>query len=206
MKSVLICDDHGLMRDALTMMLSNLYPDARVETARDYPSAFEKLSDRFDLCVTDYVMPGAEPIDGIRTLMSMQPDMPVIVISGQNEAKTVADLISLGVAGIIPKSLDAKVVEAAINLVLAGGKYLPPQVAEFVFAHRQPDGQLLTAQQIRVMERLIDGKSNKEIAKELGVAPSTINFHVDSILSRLNARSRSEACAKFMAMRVHRPS
>jgi two-component system, NarL family, nitrate/nitrite response regulator NarL len=201
MKSVLICDDHGLMRDALAMMLANLFPGVRIETARDYPTAFEKLAERFDLCVTDYVMPGSEPYAGISAMLAKQPDMPFVVISGQGDAKTISDLVDLGIAGVIPKSLDAKVVEAAINLVLAGGRYLPPQVAELAASRRLATDVALTNQQIKVLEHLVEGKTNKEIAKSLGVAPSTINFHVDSILERLDARNRSEACAKFIVMR-----
>lgn len=207
MTSFLVCDDHGLMREALVQMLSGLFPDASIVAARDYPSAFEHLSEPFDLCVTDFVMPGSEPMSGIRQIIALQPSMPVIVISGQSDRATINGLLGLNIAGIIPKTLDAKIVEAAINLVLAGGRYLPPEMASFASPLKaDASDSLLTRQQVKVLEHLVHGRTNKEIAKELGVAPSTVNFHVDSILVRLNARSRSEACAKFMAMRVHRPS
>jgi DNA-binding NarL/FixJ family response regulator len=207
MTSFLVCDDHGLMRDALAQMLSGLFPDARIMTARDFPDAFALLSEPFDLCITDFVMPGSEPLAGIRQITVLQPQMPVIVISGQSDHVTISGLLALGIAGIIPKTLDAKIVEATINLVLAGGRYMPPEVINVsASAKAGISSEGLTAQQVKVLELLVHGKTNKEIAKELGVAPSTMNFHVDSILVRLSARSRSEACAKYIAMRAQRPT
>lgn len=205
MTSFLVCDDHGLMREALVQLLYGLFPDARIVAAHDYPSAFANLSEPFDLCITDLVMPGSEPSAGLRQIIALQTGMPVIVISGQNDPATINDLLSLNIAGIIPKTLDAKVVEAAINLVLAGGRYLPQEVANLALGPKAGvNNDMLTAQQVKVLEHLVHGRTNKEIAKELGVAPSTVNFHVDSILARLNARSRSEACAKYVAMRGQR--
>ena len=205
MKSCLISDDHAILREAMVATIGKSWPDAVVREAADYPSAWEAASSSsFDLCISDLVMPGSEPVDGIARLRSLQPDMPIIILTGSHDDAVMMQLLAMGVDGFVPKSSSGPVIKAAIELVLAGGKYLPPRMIEMAgnegTASKAQPTVRLTRQQQKVLSGLFAGQSNKEIALDLGVAPSTIKFHVDSLFDRLDARNRVDAIGKAQAL------
>lgn len=191
---ILIADDHALMREALTMTIYRCWPDAIVEQARDFPSACAAATQVFDLCICDLAMPGAEALPGMRRLLEIQPSMKLIAISGSADDSTLRKILSINIAELIPKTTDGAIVEAAIRLVLAGGKYLPDVN---LFSSSLAG---LTGTQTMVIQLLCKGQSTKEIAKTLEVAPSTVKTHIDSIMKRLNARNRVDACQKYSAI------
>lgn len=200
MKSCLICDDHAILREAMAQTIRKGWPDALLHEAEDYPSAWEAAAKPFDLCISDLVMPGSEPLAGIYRLRSLQPEMPIIILTGSHDDAVMMDLLALGAEGFVPKSSSGPVIEAAINLVLAGGRYLPTRVlelsSELSVKTNEPTDIRLTRQQHRVLTGLVRGQSNKEIALDLGVAPSTIKFHVDSLFEKLDARNRVDAIGR----------
>lgn len=204
MKSCLICDDHAILREAMAATIAKGWPDAIVRQAEDYPSAWDAAATPFDLCISDLAMPGSAPVDGIARLRSLQPDMPLIILTGSHDDTMMMQLLDMGVDGFVPKSSTGPVIEAAIHLVLAGGRYLPPRIMELsgktAVADQPVELIRLTRQQQRVLSGLVAGLSNKEIALDLGVAPSTVKFHVDSLFERLDARNRVEAITKAQAL------
>ena len=204
MKSCLICDDHAILREAMVATIRKGWPEAVIKEAQDYPSAWQAAAQPFDLCISDLVMPGCEPVDGIARLQALQPDMPVVILTGSHDDTVMMQLLAMGVDGFVPKSSSGPVIEAAINLVLAGGRYLPTRVIELSVKVADAEGMppviRLTRQQQRVLNGLAAGHSNKEIALDLGVAPSTVKFHVDSLFERLDARNRVDAIGKAQAM------
>jgi DNA-binding NarL/FixJ family response regulator len=200
MKSFLVCDDHSLMRAALKATIERCWPGSAVTLCEDYAEACSSTGRHFDLCLCDLNMPGAEPFVGVQNLLDQHAGMPLVVITGSHDKQTVLKLLSMNIRGIIPKSLASETIEAAIGLVLAGGTYLPQEVAAYAmeaFDNSQA-ASLLTGQQDRVMGLILEGLSNKEIALRLAVAPSTVNSHVDAILSRLSAKNRAEACQSYL--------
>ncbi len=188
---ILIADDHALMREALAMTLHRCWPGATVVQAKDFPSVWAEAARGFDLCICDLTMPGATALDGMRQLLSIQPTLRIIAITGSAEDVTVRKILTLNIAGLIPKVTEGSIVEAAIRLVLAGGTYLPDSKLFF------NDPKNLTSSQTRVLQLMCKGQTNKEIAKTLEIAPSTVKTHVDNILDRLGARNRTDACQKF---------
>ncbi len=200
MKSCLICDDHAILREAMTQTMRKGWPNIDVTEAADYPSAWRAATTSFDLCISDLLMPGSDPVEGIAQLRNLQPQMPIVILTGSTEDRLMLDLLALGVRGFVPKSSSGPVLKAAIDLVIAGGKYLPPGI--LALAQGQPKESetpptiQLTKQQKLVLLELKAGQTNKEIAIVLGVAPSTVKFHVDELLRKLDARNRSEALYK----------
>jgi DNA-binding NarL/FixJ family response regulator len=158
-------------------------------------------------------MPGASPRDGIAKLLSLQPGLAVVVVSGSANLGEMEDIFELGVAGVITKVTEGAVVEAAIRLVLAGGRCMAPEMfrrkAALVQPAPPPHTQIahgLTKTQVEVIRHLVDGKTNKEIAKQLAIAPSTVNSHLDQIFKRLGAANRTDACHRYLAMQsTHAP-
>jgi len=190
-----------MMREALSGTVSIGWPDAKVAEAADYPSAWRAAASRPDLIISDLIMPGAGPVDGIRKLGEAAPDSPILVITGSEDDAVLLALLKLGVAGFAPKSSRTAVIEAAIRLVLAGGRFLPPRLAEIATGqgqeratHRaEPPLARLTERQIDVLRLIALGGSNKEVARELDLSPATIKAHAAAAIASLGAANRTEA-------------
>ena len=208
MQSCLICDDHEMMREALTGAVAIGWPEAEVVQAADYPSAWAAAANGPDLILSDLVMPGATPVEGIRRLCEASPGTPILVITGNEDDAVLLDLIRLGVAGFAPKTSKSAVIEAAIRLVLAGGRYLPPRLAELATrgaappsapaARLPPEGfaARLTDRQLDVLRLIAGGGSNKEIARDLDLSPATIKAHTAAAIAALGAANRTEAAMR----------
>ena len=85
MKSCLICDDHAILREAMVATVRKGWPEAVIKEADNYPLAWEAAAQPFDLCISDLVMPGSEPFDGIARLRNLQPNMLVIILTGSHD-------------------------------------------------------------------------------------------------------------------------
>ena len=202
MKTCLICDDHAMMREALAGAVAIGWPGAAVTLADDYPAAWQAAEARPDLIISDLVMPGSRPVDGIRRLAQIAPDSPILVVTGNEEDGLLLDLLKLGVAGFAPKTSKSEVIEAAIRLVLAGGRYLPPRLLDLATLGASPAVAVTTSAPLtgRVTERQLDvlrliatGGSNKEIARDLDLSPATIKAHAAAAIAALGAANRTEA-------------
>ena len=133
---VLVADDHELIRDGVSSVLRAARKDIEVLEAASFPECKDLIeSYSFGLAVVDLFMPGNDPIDGvdgIRMLRQTQPELPLIVLSGTEKPAHVLDILSLGVNGFIPKSVTNRVLVSAVQLVLAGGVYVPPTVLKSI--------------------------------------------------------------------------
>ena len=207
MKSCLICDDHAMMREALVGVVVLAWPDAEVSQAADFPSAWAAAAAAPpSLIISDLIMPGAAPLDGVRGLLTAAPETPILVVTGNEEDALLLALFQLGVAGFAPKTSRSPVIEAAIRLILAGGRYLPPRVGELAARQRQgmapPAGVAarLTERQMDVLRMIAAGQSNKAIARALDLSPATIKTHAAAALAALGAANRTEAVFKAREM------
>ena len=205
MKSCLICDDHAMMREALAGAVAIGWPDAKVTQAVDFPAAWAAAAARPDLIVTDLVMPGAGPLEGVRRLREAASATPILVVTGNDDDDVLLELLRMGVAGFAPKTSTSAIIEAAIRLVLAGGRYLPPRMIELAAsASASPVvhslGARLTDRQIDVLKRIALGQSNKEIARDLELSPATVKAHAAAANAALGAVNRTEAVMKARAM------
>ncbi len=211
MKTCLICDDHMMMREALSGTVRLGWPDVHVLMATDYPSSWELMATAPDLCITDLVMPGAKPVEGVARLREIAPDTPILIITGNEDDLVLLNLFKLGVAGFAPKTSKSAVIEAAINLVLAGGHYVPPRILEIVaragsyglgqhLTGRDNQSPRLTPRQIDVLRLITTGQSTKEIARKLELSPATIKAHTAAALAALSATNRTDAVIKAREM------
>lgn len=205
MKSCLICDDHAMMREALSGAVAIGWPDAEITHASDYPSAWKAAAGSPDLIISDLIMPGSGPVDGIRRLVEAAPTTPILVVTGNDEDEVLLALLKLGVAGFAQKTSKSAVIEAAIRLVLAGGRYLPPRLAEIATRDASPGAPppqpghalvRLTERQVDVLRLIATGGSNKEIARELDLSPATIKAHTAAAIAALGAANRTEAVVR----------
>lgn len=205
----IVCDDHPLVRAALALVVADLAgPD--VATASDFAAAWE-LAERLDsvmLCVVDLHMPGMSPTEGLSGLKARAPAAKLVVVTGSDSDKELIDALDLGVDGYVPKTVEPGVVEAALKLVLAGGRYLPDRVADLarhrdpiLIPERRPEPVAapygkLSPRHLDVLDQLERGRSNKDIARLLGLSPATVKTHLAHIYAVLGACNRTEAALR----------
>jgi DNA-binding NarL/FixJ family response regulator len=199
---ILLADDHPLFREGVKPVLNRLAKNVEVFEAQDYPSAFElarRLSD-LDLALLDLNMPGMSGTDGIIRFRVSFPQIPLVVLSAADEHDDIQHLLSNGVLGFINKASPSDVILGAINLVLAGGVYIPPSMlvpgeGGELRSVELEDGtqETLTKRQVDVLRQLAKGQSNKQIARNLNVTEGTVKTHLASIFRVLKVSSRTEA-------------
>ena len=197
----LICDDHAILREAIADTLEGWFPECEIIQADNFHDAWLMAQDfEPDMAICDLVMPGDAPLAGVTTLLDIMQGRPVLVLTGTEDDQLMLRLFESGVAGFAGKQSGSSVVLAAVQILLAGERYLPARLLELVGRpdHDQPtvsaDAPRLTAQQRRVLLLAAQGKQNKVIAQELGVAPSTIKSHLEYAMRQLGASNRIAAC------------
>lgn len=196
LRTVLIAEDHPLFRDALTDVVRLLADSVRCVTVEDCPALLTALRDgeEFDLLLMDYFLPGSTGFSAVMDVRALAPDMPMVIVSSLNDSDIVRQAAALGVGGFLPKSANRDAMVAALRQVLAGGVSFPP---EMMACPRRADGldeeETLTPRQMEVLHSMAQGKSNKEIARDLGISGETVKVHISAILRRLGCSSRTQA-------------
>lgn len=198
---ILIADDHPLFRSALHQALSlGLGPQARLVEAESIAQIEAHLQDKidWDLVLLDLNMPGAYGFSGLVLLRGQYPQIPVVMVSAQEEAAIVVRSREFGASGFIPKSSSLQTIQQAVRAVLEGDAWWPPQADEPVSVSAEAKAASaglasLTPQQFRVLTMVCEGLLNKQIAYELSVSEATIKAHVTAIFRKLNVRTRTQA-------------
>ena len=198
--NLLLIDDHALFREGLKFLLRSLDAALQVDEAGNCARALEHAAARsYDIVLLDLRRPGVEGLDALAALREAMPHAPLVVLSGEDNPAVVRAAIERGAMGFIPKSSTPEVLIQALRLVLAHGVYLPPTVLGATPVPAPPDaaGQSvlpgLTPRQMDVLRCVIQGKSNKLIARELDVSEGTVKAHLSSVLRALDAHNRTEA-------------
>lgn len=204
MTTLMVADDHPLFRDAIGAVIAAGLPGTRLLEADSLMRAMqlaEHHEETLDLLLLDLDLPDAEGLDGLRRLRATLPALPVAILSAEQDRRTVLAAIEMGAVGYIPKSTPRDDLLAALRQLLEGQLYLPPQVMRRPPpAHPAPavtaaDTRLerLTDKQLEVLERLSQGASNKDIARQLNIAETTVKTHVSAILRKLGVTRRVQA-------------
>ncbi len=198
--TIVIADDHPLFRGALRQAVASLMPNSRVVEANGMEELNGTLAaeKEVDLILLDLTMPGVQGFSGLLYLRSQFPEVPVVIVSAHDDPTVVRRALEFGASGFIPKSLDTDGIGTALEAILSGDTWTPPDIdlgaAEDTetsdLVHRLGS---LTPQQVRVLMMLSEGLLNKQIAYELGVSEATVKAHVSAILQKLGVDSRTQA-------------
>lgn len=207
---ILIVDDHPLFRDGLKALLLGLNPTSEVLACASIEEVIQlnRIED-VDLVLLDLGLPGHTALEALKKLKEIFEAKPVVIISGEENPEIILNALNLGAAGYIPKSTDVAVTIHALRIVMARGVYLPPAILNFS-AHqtggsarlsaRRSDRRLsetkFTTRQLSIIAALLKGKSNKVIAKEIGVAEGTVKAHLWAIFQSLGVNSRAQAICR----------
>jgi len=213
--TILLLDDQQLFRAGLALLLTELASDVTCLHAGSWTEAQTILSGdtAVDLILVDLETRDFDGLTGLQRLVRSDSDRPVVVVSRIERGATVRGAIREGAKGYIPKSSSPQVMYSALQLILAGGVYLPPNLLDSgsdsdavqpVESLRDIDtvGGRLTRRQCDVLRLLSEGRSNKEIATALGLSAGTVKIHVSSIFKSLGVSNRTQAvivAAKMMA-------
>lgn len=196
---ILVADDHALYRKGLRDLVQRLDTGmVDVLEACNWQSALDLLARNPDsaLAVVDLHMPGVEPFAGLRLLLDKIETVPVVVITASESPLDMKRALDAGAMGYIAKTETPEVMASALRLVLSGGVYVPPKLVRSSVppvaarANGLPFG--LTPRQYDVLQHLARGKSNKEIARALGMAERTVKIHVTAVFKALGVTSRRQ--------------
>jgi DNA-binding NarL/FixJ family response regulator len=209
---VLIADAHPLMRDGLATVLAALAERVEIRQADTLQAALAELDAHPDcaLALLDLNLPDGEGVDALRRVHEAHPAIPIVVVSGITDHATVTAAIRGGAMGFVSKRSSPPVLLSALRLVLAGEVYVPPEVlraqlltpsrgtthgAPAAVAERTPGSKDvdLTKRQLDVLALLVQGKPNKVICRELGLAEGTVKAHTAAIFRALRVSNRTEA-------------
>lgn len=187
---VLIVDDHPLIHETLGTAVRAVLPKAKVRDAYTLKEALEAAQalGADSLVLLDLGLPDGNGIDVLRTFRRAFPQLRVAVVSATEASVLVATALKAGASGYIPKTSKPDVIVAALNVIVAGGTYIPPQVLPEISGT-----PVFTARQLEVLQLLAKGASNREIAKALGIADNTAKQHTHAVFQALNVTSRSQA-------------
>ncbi|MEJ1157016.1 response regulator transcription factor [Prosthecomicrobium sp. N25] len=196
----IIADDHPLFRGALRQTLESMFDGVSIAEAGSLDAVSKLLEEggEVDLVLLDLNMPGVRGFSGLMYLRAQYSQVPIVVVSANEDPATVRRCMEFGAAGYVPKSLGTDSIRAALTTVMDGGVWTPPDVD---LAALPPDEtaklvqrlSTLTPQQVRVLMMLSEGLLNKQIAYELSVSEATVKAHVSAILQKLGVESRTQA-------------
>jgi len=206
---ILIADDHPLFRDAICGVIQSAFEGAEIIETENLENALEiaKQNDELDLVLLDLNMPGMNGLNGLISIRNEAPTIPVVIVSAEDEKQVVLQAITCGAVGFISKSSPRAQMTEALQQILNGNVYLPPDI---IRQSSEQDSrrnrrqlmqkdvptellQSLTRRQLLVLERMVKGESNKQIAYNLNIAETTVKAHVSAILSKLGVHNRVQA-------------
>ena len=201
---ILLIDDHTLFREALRHVLNRLDEQVEVLEAANVLEAREVLSrsNNLDLMLLDIDLPGGDGLTALPGLRELAPTVPVVVLSGSENALDVQRALENGSVGYIPKSSSSDEMLAALKIILQGEVFIPPSLLikleqEKLIAeaseNKTNSRPLLTSRQADVLEMMAKGLPNKSIANTFNVTEGTIKTHVTAIMQALGARNRTHA-------------
>ncbi len=201
---ILLVDDHEVVRLGLKALLDR-HPQfevvAEAGTAREALKFVEQYSP--DVVVMDIRLPGGSGIDACEKITENHPDTQVIMLTSYAEDEMLFSAIRAGAAGYVLKQIGGDDLVRALEAVSRGEALLDPAVTQRIFqevrrAAKEEEASAfadLTQQEKHVLILVSEGKTNREIAKELFLGEGTVRNYVSSILSKLNVSNRAEAAA-----------
>jgi len=206
-----IADDHPLFRTAMAHTLQQHSPDAGITEVGSLPELLVvlKKADEVDLLLLDLHIPEAHGFTGLVQVSEQFPEVPVMIVSGNEDPNVMHKAVALGASGFLPKSASNEDIFASIKAVLQGQVWLPANipaaVAEPDTAHTAQCIASLTPQQLRVLTMVGEGLYNKQIASELSVTDATVRAHVTEIFRKLGVTNRTQAVIFFNRLKVNDP-
>ena len=222
---LLLVEDHQLFSGGLKFLLAEIDSNINYTTVGTLALALQAQGP-FDLILLDLHLPDTHGLNGLHTIREVFDSTPVIMLSGEENTDVIRMAIAGGAMGFVPKAATPQVLIAAMRLILVGGTYLPPHAFaawpatpartdalvpdEGQAAHHAGAGGIevarLTARQLEVLMKAVQGKPNKVIARETDLAEGTVKAHLSAAFRLINVSNRTEAVFKAAQLGLKPPS
>jgi len=197
---VLAVDDHPLIRSALREVLCGMTQRIELLEASDPEEGLGVLQRRADtdIAFLDLNFSLHDGLSYVEKYRAAAPAVPLVVYTMHEDVPTLRRALQQGAVGIVPKTHSARMLQKAVELVMDGGVYLPPnlarQLAAAVADHAEAaPPAAISQQQRKILELLAQGLPNKEIGRKLGIAPSTVKNQLTVLFERLGVSNRTQA-------------
>ncbi|MGB1139429.1 MAG: LuxR C-terminal-related transcriptional regulator [Halioglobus sp.] len=197
--TVVIADDHAIIREAIDDLLAGVPQDGdyTYEVVAVAENGLEALaavkSHRPTLLFLDISMPYASGSEIIHDIRRWSPDTRIAVFTGVTSAGTLAGILEAGADGIFSKADAARDMVDKLPVLLRGERYIAKEFTDIIRQGQQAGS--LTGRERQVLNMIVAGKSNKEIAQQLHISPKTVEKHRGSLMSKLGAKSVAQLMA-----------
>jgi DNA-binding NarL/FixJ family response regulator len=197
---IIVADDHPLFREAMVNTVRRLLPHAQLEEAGSLQDVLRLASEGEapDTLILDLRFPGLTCIGRLAELRRQLPRTTLIIVSMVDELEVINEVMAAGADGFIGKCVSPEEIGAAI-LAIREGEVVVKYIPSGLLPQLGVDSELeqLTHRQQDVLRLIAQGKTNKEIARELDISPFTVRIHVSSLLKTLNVPTRTAAAVKY---------
>lgn len=197
---VVIADDHLLMREGLRSILAVAGDILLVGEASDGAEAVKLAGELSpDVMLMDLRMPHVDGIEAIRQIRARHPAIEIVILTTYDDDAHILEGLGAGARGYLLKDAGRTAIFEAVRAAARGESLLPPEVLAALLAHmethRRAEGEGLSQREQEVLNLMVTGAANKEIARQLSITERTVKAHVTSILNKLGVNSRTEAVA-----------
>lgn len=189
---VLVVEDHHVVRQGLVALLNGSDGVEVVGEAADGVAAIAQFRlSQPDVTLMDLRLPRLSGVDVIERLRSEAPEARIVVLTTYDGDEDIYRALKAGARGYLLKGMTGDALLDAIRAVHAGKSHIPPAIAERLA--ERIGGEDLTPRELDVLEQIVAGRSNKEIASELAVSEATVKTHVNNLLGKLGVSDRTQA-------------
>ena len=197
---VLIADDHTIVRAGLTALLGT---EKDIEVVGEAKNGAEAVSNAValhpDVVIMDLMMPKMDGVEATKELLRKAPSVKTILLTTYGTSDGIAHALRAGARGAVLKNADNSELAKAIRIVAQGGDYISPDIRQQLAA--DPPVPDLTPRQSEILESMVRGLTDRDIAQQLRLSPESVSEHVGAIRQKIGAANRTEAVA--IAMRKY---
>lgn len=192
---LLLLDDHPLFREGLLLAIERMAPDCdvvAVSTQEEAEALLSAAPERFDLVLIDYKLPQGNGLSCAAEMRAKHPFQSFGLMSGADDADLPERARAAGLVAFLPKSLEMEALHEALQKIAQGEPLFIDQLTQPQLVIHDP-GFGLTPRQLDVLGMLATGKSNKEIAQDMGIAPATVKNHLETVFEKMGVSNRMQA-------------
>jgi len=190
-KKILIADDHNIVRTGVIFLIKEDFPQAEIDECRDGHDVWEKIeASTYDLVILDISMPYTDPLALLRRILTLRPDLKILILTMSSEEIFAKKYLLQGVKGFVNKEAPPSEIRKAIMNILDNRRYLSANMKD-TFAREALEGEApnpittLSPREVEVMNYLVEGRPVSEIASLLSVHISTVSTHKSNIMQKL---------------------